>query len=57
MHGFTHGADERRLAAGFRKQAEDIESRYPRLAATMLAISKRYEGDAERKENRAPFDD
>jgi len=58
VHGFTAGREERELAAKYRTQADEVESRgYHRLAATLRALADEYERDAEREEVRDPYDD
>jgi len=57
-HGFTAGREERELAAKYRAQAEEVESRsYHRLATSLRGLAEEYERDAEREEARDPYDD
>lgn len=55
--GFTRGAEERKIAAGFRAQADDVENAgYPRFAAALRSLAESYEQDAERDAARSPWD-
>ena len=58
VHGFTAGREERQLAERYRKQADEVEAHgYHRLANSLRKLASSYERDAEREENRDPFDD
>ena len=58
VHGFTAGREERELAAKYRMQADEVESRgYHRLANALRELAGAYERDAERESSRDPFDE
>lgn len=58
VHGFTAGGEERGLAAGYRRQADQAESAgFHRLANSLRELAASYERDAERESSRDPFDD
>lgn len=55
---FTHGRQEREIAAGYRTKAEALEGRgYARFATAMRELAENYEHDAEREVNRNPYGD
>ena len=56
-HGFTHGAEERKIAAGLRAKADAVENvTYHRFAAALRDLAKQYEADAERDAARNPLE-
>jgi len=58
VHAFTAGREERELAAKYRRQADEVESRgYHRLANALRKLAASYELDAEREASRHPFDE
>jgi len=58
VHDFTAGGEERGLAAGYRRQADQAESAgFHRLANSLRELAASYERDAERESSRDPFDD
>ncbi|HBG05250.1 MAG: hypothetical protein A2075_20955 [Geobacteraceae bacterium GWC2_58_44] len=55
---FTSGRDERKIAARYQDQAEELEKYgYHRFATAMRGLAKSYEQQADRESNRKPFDD
>jgi hypothetical protein len=58
VHGFTHGKEERELAAKNREKAAALDAKgFTRFGTTMREFADRYDRDAEREEKRNPFDD
>lgn len=58
VHSFSHGAQERILAQGYREKAEALDlAGFTRLATTMRELADQYDADAERDERRDPFED
>jgi hypothetical protein len=56
-HGFSHGQEERRLAADFNAKADALEARgYERIATAVRGLAKGYEEDAKRGEKRTPLE-
>lgn len=56
VHQFTHGREERRLAAENREKAEALEmAGYTRFATAMREFAEQYERDAEREEKSDRF--
>ena len=56
-HGFTHGAEERKIAAGLRAKADAVENvTYHRFAAALRDLAKQYEAAAERDAARNPLE-
>ena len=57
-HWFSHGAQERELALGYREKAEALEMEGFICFATMMReLADQYDADAERDERRDPFED
>ena len=58
VHSFSHGAQERILAQGYREKAEALDiAGFTRFATTMRELADQYDADAERDERRDPFED
>lgn len=58
VHSFTHGKEERELAARNREKAEALDSRgFTRFGAAIRALAEQYDRQAEHDEKRDPFDD
>jgi hypothetical protein len=58
VHGFSAGKEEREIAAGYRKKAEELEQRgYSRFATAMRELAEHYERDAKREAARDPYGD
>ena len=58
VHTYTHGEEERRLAAENREKAESLEQNgFTRFAAEMREFAERYERQADVEEKRHPIDD
>jgi hypothetical protein len=56
-YGFSHGREERKLANQNRKKAEALDSKgYTRFATAMREFAEQYDKQAEREENRDPFE-
>lgn len=50
VHGFTHGGEENKIAAGLRAKADAVENAtYHRFASALRDLAKQYEADAERE--------
>jgi len=57
-HEYTAGRQEREIAQGYRKRAEEVESAgYHRLATTLRDLALSYEREADRDASRDPFGD
>jgi hypothetical protein len=58
VHGFSHGEEERKIAAENRAKAESLDSKgYTRFATVMREFAERYERDAAREAKRNPYED
>jgi hypothetical protein len=58
VHGFSHGQEERDLAAKFNAKADALEEKgYQRIATAVRGVAKGYERDAERESKRNPYED
>ncbi len=58
VHGFTHGREERELAAKNREKAEALDLKgFTRFGTAMREFAERYDRQAEREEKRDPFED
>jgi len=58
VHGFTHGKEERELAAKNREKAEALDSKgFTRFGTAMREFAEQYDRQAEREEKRDPFED
>lgn len=58
VHGFSHGEEERKLAAKNREKALALEEHgFTRFAAAMREFADQYDREAEREANRDPFED
>jgi hypothetical protein len=58
VHSFTHGREERELAAKNREKADALDAKgFIRFGTTMREFAERYDRQAEREERRDPFDD
>lgn len=58
VHGFTHGKEERELAAKNREKAEALDSKgFTRFGTAMREFAEQYDRQAKREEKRDPFDD
>ena len=58
VHGFSHGAEERQIAAGYRVKAKALsDSGFHRVADSVRSLAEGYERDGERESRRDIFDD
>lgn len=58
VHRFSHGAQERTLAQGYREKAEDLEMEgFIYFATMMRELADQYDKDAEFDEHRDPFEE
>lgn len=58
VHGFTHGKEERELAAKNREKAETLDAKgFTRFGTAMREFAEQYNRHAEREEKRDPFED
>jgi hypothetical protein len=58
VHNFSAGEEERQLAAKYRSQASDVDSRgFHRLASSLRALADSYDRDAERQAAVDLYDD
>lgn len=58
VHSFTHGREEKEHAVKYRKMADDLDAAgFQRFAASLRGLAASYERDAQRDENRDPFDE
>lgn len=58
VHGFSHGEEERQIAADYRQKAKALtDNGFHRFADVVRGLAKGYEQDAERESGRDIFDD
>ena len=58
VHGFSHGEEEKQIAADYRQKAKALsDSGFHRLADVVRGLAEGYEQDAERESRRDIFDD
>ncbi len=58
VHGFSHGEEERQIAADYRVKAKALsDSGFYRAADAVRSLAEDYERDAERESRRDSFDD
>src|SRR5207237_995992 len=58
VHGFSHGEEERQIAADYRLKAKALtDSGFHRIADAVRSFAEDYENDAERESRRDIFDD
>ena len=58
VHGFSHGEQEKQIAADYRVKAKALlESGFHRVADSVRSLAEQYERDAERESQRDIFDD
>jgi hypothetical protein len=56
VHGFSAGAEERKIAEGYREQAARYDAaKLPRIATSLRGLAETYERDAERDAKRDPY--
>ena len=58
VHGFSHGEDERQIAADYRQKAKALsDNGFHRVADVVRSLAEGYEQEAERESRRDIFDD
>ncbi len=58
VHGFTHGEEEKRIAADYREKAKDLADKgFHRVADAVRGLAEGYERDAQRESGRDIFDE
>jgi hypothetical protein len=58
VHGFSQGAEEKRIAEGYREKAQALSSAgFHRLADTVRGVAQDYESDSQRQAGRDIFDE
>ena len=58
VHGFSHGGDERQIAADYRQKAKALsDNGFHRVAGVVRTLAEDYERDAERESRRDIVDD
>ena len=58
VHGFSHGEEEKQIAASYRVKARALsDSGFHRVADAVRSLAEGYERNAERESLRDPFDD
>src|SRR5262249_5763727 len=58
VHGFSHGEQERQIAASYRETAKALsDSGFHKVADAVRSLAEGYEHDAERESQRDIFDD
>jgi hypothetical protein len=58
VHGFSHGAEEKQIAQGYREKAQALSAvGLHRIADEIRRVAENYEQDADRESKRDPFDE
>jgi hypothetical protein len=56
VHGFSAGAEERKIAEDYREHAARYDAaKLPRIAASLRGLAETYKRDAEREAKRDPY--